>query len=55
MSDSNSTVRNVYLADGSWAGCFIDKAAAVAWLESKNIDPASCEISKRRPERTAKA
>lgn len=48
-------LRNVFLADGSWAGCFIDEATAVAWLKSKKIDPASCEISTRRPERAAKA
>jgi hypothetical protein len=48
-------LRNVYLPDGTWAGCFIDEESAVAWLRSKKIDPTTCEISTRRPERTATA
>jgi hypothetical protein len=42
---------NVWLPDGSWAGQFMDKSIAEAWLRKKGIKPEACEISKRGPER----
>lgn len=40
---------NVYLPDGSWAGQFMDEAAAKTWLKTKGHKVDVCEISKRRP------
>jgi hypothetical protein len=42
---------NVYLPDGRWAGQFMDADTAKLWLKKQKIDPSTCEISQRRPER----
>lgn len=48
---SHHTICNAFLPDGSFAGTFMDEAAATAWLSSKGYDLSKCEISTRRPER----
>lgn len=43
-------IRNAYLPDGSWVGCFLDEDTAKSWLKKAGHDLAKCEISTRRPE-----
>jgi hypothetical protein len=49
--DSLTSMRNLYLPDGTWAGQFIDGATAEAWAKKQGYKLSECEISTRKVDR----
>jgi len=47
----NYEMVSVYLPDGTWAGQFMDRKIAEAWVKSKGYKLAEVEISTRRVDR----
>jgi hypothetical protein len=49
--DGLTSMRNLYLPDGTWAGQFIDGATAEAWAKKQGYKISECEISTRKVDR----
>jgi len=49
-----TSLRNLYLPDGTWVGQFIDEDTAAAWAKKQGYNVAECEISTRKVERVAR-
>ncbi len=49
--DGLTSMRNLYLPDGTWAGQFIDKQTAEKWAKSQGYKLSKCEISTRKVDR----
>lgn len=43
-----TSMRNLYLPDGSWAGQFMDEVTAVNWAKKQGHKLKDCEISTRK-------